>query len=330
MTEQTTAVVVSRPGGSEVLEVREIELAAPAPEQLRVQVCASGVNFVDVYQREGIYPIPTPFPLGMEGAGTVTAVGDAVTDIQVGDRVAWSTALGSHAAALNVNAADVVAVPDGLELEIAAAAMLQGMTAHYLATSTYPIQAGDTVLVHAAAGGVGQLLVQLASRRGARVIGVVSTDAKAQKATAAGADAVLRSELTADPAAFAAAVRDLNGGVGVQAVYDGVGAASFDASLASLRRRGTLAIFGAASGQVPPFDVQRLNWGGSLFVTRPTLADYVATAEEFRWRSGEILKALADGTLALEIGGRYPLADTSTAYDDLERRRSTGKLIITR
>ncbi|SDJ15618.1 NADPH2:quinone reductase [Frankineae bacterium MT45] len=330
MTEETTAVVVTRSGGPDVLSLQPVELPEPAADQLRVQVAASGINFVDVYQREGIYPIPTPFPLGMEGAGVVTEVGSAVAGFEVGDRVAWSTALGSHAESLNVLANNAAKVPNGLELDVAAAAMLQGMTAHYLATSTYPIQDGDTVVVHAAAGGVGQLLVQLARQRGARVIGVVSTDAKAEKASAAGADVVLRSTPTADPVAFAAAVRDQNNGQGVQAVYDGVGAASFDASLASLARRGTLAIFGAASGQVPPFDVQRLNWGGSLFVTRPTLADYVATTEEFRWRSGEILDALASDRLALEIGGRYALDDVAQAYNDLEGRHSTGKLIVTR
>ncbi len=322
------AIVVTRNGGSDVLEVQDRPTPTPGPGQLLVGVGASGVNFIDVYRREGVYPVPTPFVLGGECAGSVLAVGDGVTDFAPGDVVATAAAAsGTHAEAALVDAAQAVPVPDGLDPQVAAAAMLQGMTAHYLVHSTYPVCDGDAVLVHAAAGGVGQLLVQLAKRRGARVVATVGSEAKVEVARAAGADQVIRYDQVDDTDALAAAVRDAVPG-GVHAVYDGVGRATFEASLKSLRPRGLLALFGAASGQVPPFDLQRLNPAGSLFVTRPTLAHYTADADELRWRAGDVLSAAAGGSLRVAIGARYPLTDARRCYDDLEGRRTTGKLLI--
>ena len=319
------AVVVTAHGGPEVLRVQERPHIDPGPGQLLVQVAASGVNFIDVYRRQGVYPTEPPFVLGSECAGSVVAVGPGVTDFAEGDVVATAAAgAGSHATATLVDAAEAVPVPAGLSPEVAAAAMLQGMTAQYLTSSTFPVSAADTVLVHAAAGGVGQLLVQLAKARGARVIATVGSAPKQEVAHRLGADAVLRYDQVAD---LAAAVREAAGG-GVQVVYDGVGRDTFDASLACLARRGMLVLFGAASGPVAPVDPQRLNRGGSLFLTRPTLADYTATREELQWRSSEVLGALASGALHLEIGGRYPLERAAEAYRDLEGRRTTGKLLL--
>ena len=325
MTEHTNALVVTRNGGPEVLEVQQREVPAPGAGQVRVRVEACGVNFIDVYQREGVYDVPTPFVLGSEGAGVVEAVGEGVTDPAVGDRVAWAMQRGSFAGLAVLPAAALVPVPDGVPSETAAAAMLQGMTAHYLVTSTYAVQPGDVVLVHAAAGGVGQLLVQMCKERGATVIATVGSEAKATKARAVGADHVINYREVSD---VAAAVRELTGGAGVHVVYDGVGKDTFEGSLASLRPRGMLALFGAASGQVPPFDLQRLNPAGSLFVTRPTLGHYVADRKELLWRGTAVLDAIAEGRLQVEIGGRYPLADAGTAYRDLEGRRTTGKLLL--
>ncbi|HEY0169092.1 MAG TPA: quinone oxidoreductase [Jatrophihabitans sp.] len=324
-TQTADALVVTEHGGNEVLQIQSREIERPGPGQLLVQVAAAGVNFIDTYQRAGVYPVPTPFVLGSEGAGIVLAAGEGVRVAGEGDRVAWCQTLGSAAGLVLVPESDAVPVPEPVELEQAAAVMLQGMTAHYLLNSTYAVQAGDTILVHAAAGGVGQLLVQLAKAKGATVIGTVSTEAKADKARALGADHIVNYTEVSD---VAAAVRELTGGVGVEVVYDGVGKATFDASLGSLRRRGTLAVFGAASGQVPPFDLQRLNSGGSLFLTRPTLAHYVQTREELLTRAGAVLNGLAFGGLQVEIGGRYPLAEATRAYADLESRRSTGKLLL--
>ncbi len=318
------ALVVLRNGDSSVLTVEAREVPAPGPGEITVRVAAAGVNFIDVYQRQGVYPLPTPFVLGSEGAGTVEAVGDGAT-LSPGERVAWGQHLGSAAELVTLPASAVVSVPDDLELDIAAAAMLQGLTAHYLVNSTYAVQPGDTVLAHAVAGGVGQLLVQLVKAKGATLIGTAGTDEKAAKATALGADHVVNYTEVDD---LGAVVRELTGGTGVHVVYDGVGRSTFDASLASLRPRGTLVLFGGASGQVPPFDIQRLNSGGSLFLTRPTLVHYVATREELEWRASEILGALADGSLQLEVGGRYPLSEAATAYDALEGRATTGKLLL--
>ncbi|HEU4676039.1 MAG TPA: quinone oxidoreductase [Motilibacteraceae bacterium] len=317
------AVLVESNGGPEVLAVRDVEAPTPGTGQLLVQVAAAGVNYMDTYQREGVYQVPTPFVLGSEGAGRVLAVGEGVQDVAVGDRVAWSQAQGSYAEQVLVPAEKAVPVPDGVGDDVAAAVLLQGLTAHYLVTSTYAMSEGDPVLVHAAAGGVGLLLVQLAKARGARVLATVGSEEKAVLAREAGADEVLGYD------GFAGRVRELTGGQGVAVVYDGVGRDTFDGSLAALRRRGLLVLFGAASGQVPPLELQRLNTGGSLFVTRPTLGDYVATREELLWRAGELFGAVASGQLDVRIGGRYPLAEAARAHRDLEGRRTTGKLLLT-
>jgi NADPH:quinone reductase len=322
--DEIRAVVVATHGGPDTLEVQTLPMPVPGPNDLLVQVAASGVNFIDVYRREGVYPTSPPFTLGNECAGTVLAVGADVTGIAVGDVVASAAANGSHAEAAVVPAHEAVPVPEGVAPDIAAAAMLQGMTAQYLVTSVHAVAEGDEVLVHAAAGGMGQLLVQMAVARGAHVIGTVGTAAKEAVARDAGAHEVLRYDTVDD---LAAAVRAVSDG-GVHVVYDGVGKATFDASLGALRRRGLLALFGAASGQVPPFDIQRLNSGGSLFLTRPTLGHYTATREELLQRSGDVLESVAAGDLRIAVGGRYPLERAAEAYRDLEGRRTTGKLLI--
>ncbi|MFF0144328.1 NADPH2:quinone reductase [Amycolatopsis sulphurea] len=319
-----TVVQVTRTGGPEVLETGEVPVGPPGAGTLLVDIAAAGVNYIDTYQRQGIYPLELPFVLGMEGAGTVAEVGEAVTGFAPGDRVAWQGVLGSYAARAAIPAAVAVKVPAGISDEVAAATLLQGVTAHYLVRSTYEVKPGDDVLVHAAAGGVGLLLVQLAKARGARVIGTVSTDEKAQLARGAGADYVIRY----DREDFAAVTRELTGGEGVAVVYDGVGKDTVDGSLASLRIRGTLALFGAASGPVPPLDPQRLNSGGSLYLTRPTAAHYVRTREELDWRADELFAAVQDGSLDIRIGGRYPLAEARRAHEDLQGRRTTGKLLL--
>ncbi len=319
------ALVVTRPGGGEVLQVQDRVAPVPGPGEVLVEVTAAGVNFIDVYQREGVYPTPTPFVAGNEGAGVVVDVGDDVDGIRPGDRVAWPQTLGSASRYAVVPAAAVVAVPDGVDLELAAAVMLQGLTAHYLTTSTYAVEAGTVALVHAAAGGVGQLLVQMVKNRGGTVVATAGSPEKCATAAGLGADHVIDYR---EVDHLAAEVRRLTGGRGVDVVYDGVGKDTFDASLASLRPRGTLALFGAASGQVPPFDLQRLNSGGSLFVTRPSLAYHMATPEELEWRACEVLASVADGSLRVHVGGRYPLADAATAYADLEGRRTQGKLLL--
>lgn len=321
------AVTVHKFGGPEVLDLVEQDVADPGPGELLVTLAAAGVNFVDVYHRTGAYPRDTPFVPGVEGAGTVTAVGDGVTAVSIGDRVAWADAPGSYAEQVLVRAERAVAVPDEVPSELAAAAMLQGMTAHYLTRSTYPIKAGDAVLIHAAAGGMGLLLTQLAKHAGARVIATVSTEEKERLARTAGADEVIRyAGLPAER--LAAEVRRLTGGEGVAAVYDGVGAATFEASLASLRPRGVLASYGNASGPVPPVAPARLLAAGSVFLTRPSLGHYIATREELHERAGDVLRWVADGTLRIHIGGRYPLAEAAAAHADLEARRTTGKLLL--
>lgn len=318
------AVVVPENGDAGVLAVQERPRPEPGPGEVLVEVAASGVNFIDVYQRQGVYPIPTPFVLGMECAGRVVALGDGVEDVAVGDVVATANGVGTHAEYAVVPAAKAVPVPAGLDPELAAAAMLQGITAHYLVNSTHPVRAGESVLVHAAAGGVGQLLVQLAKAKGARVIATVGSEAKVAVARGVGADEVIRYDQVDD---LAGAVRALEP-AGVHVAYDGVGRATFDASLASLRPRGLLALYGAASGQVPPFDLQRLNQAGSLFVTRPTIGHYVADRDELLWRARDVLGAVADGALRLQVGGRYPLEQAQQAYRDLEGRATTGKLLL--
>ncbi|GGL30060.1 quinone oxidoreductase [Phycicoccus endophyticus] len=318
------ALLVPRSGGTDVLVVEERPAPEPGPGEVLVEVAAVGVNFVDVYQREGVYPMETPFVAGNEAAGTVLATGEGVTGLEPGARVAWAMTVGSAARHVAVPADQVVPVPDEVGLETAAAVMLQGMTAHYLTASTYPVTPGTLALVHAAAGGVGQLLVQLVRARGGVVVATAGGPDKCATAARMGADHVIDYRAVDDPAA---AVRDA-AGRGVDVAYDGVGRDTFDASLAALRPRGVLALFGAASGQVPPLDLQRLNTGGSLFVTRPSLAHYLASREELLWRAGEVLGAVADGSLEVAVGGRYPLRDAPQAYADLESRRTQGKLLL--
>lgn len=316
-------------GGPEVLTLHEVPDPSPGPGEVLVDVAAAGVNFIDTYRRSGVYPMPFPHIVGSEGAGRVAALGEGVTTLAVGDRVAWSDAAGSYAERVCVSAERALPVPDGVSDTQAAALPLQGLTAHYLATSTFPLQPGQWALVHAGAGGVGLLLIQLAVARGAHVVTTVSTAEKADLARAAGAEAVIRyDQLTDLPAELPALVREATGGRGVDVVYDGVGKATFDASLASLRPRGMMVLFGGASGQVPPFDLQRLNSGGSLFVTRPTLVHYTADPAELHQRARELFDAVTAGTLDVRIGSTYPLAEAAQAHRDLEGRRSTGKLVL--
>lgn len=318
------AIVIREVGGPEVLEFADVAEPVLAGGDLLVRIQAAGVNFIDTYHRSGVYPVHLPFVVGQEAAGEVVAVSPAVTDFAVGDLVAWPMNAGSYAELAVVPAAKAVLVPVGVAADEAAALMLQGLTAHYLTHSTFQLDAGHTMLVHAAAGGVGQLLCQLGRYRGARVIGTVSTEEKAQIAAAAGADEVIRYD-TED---VAATVRELTDGRGVDVVYDGVGKDTFEASLASLRPRGLLALFGGASGQVPPFDLQRLSAAGSLFVTRPTLGHHLASPAELQWRAGEMLALLAGGQIQLDISRRYPLAEAALAHRDLEGRRTRGKLLL--
>jgi NADPH2:quinone reductase len=307
-----------------VLRLEAHDPGPPGPGQVRVAVRAAGVNFIDVYFRTGLYPRPLPFVAGLEGAGSVEAVGPGVRDLAPGDRVAWASAPGSYADCAVAPAEALVRVPDAVSDEDAAAAMLQGMTAHYLAHGVRATRPGDTALVHAAAGGTGMLLVQLLARAGARVLGTCSSAEKEARARAAGCAEVVRY----DRDDVAAAVRAATGGRGVDVVYDSVGRATFDASLQCLRPRGLLALFGQSSGPVPPFDLQRLNAGGSLFVTRPSLAHYVATRAELEERAGAVLGAVAEGALRLAIAGRFALADAADAHRALESRATSGKLLL--
>ena len=318
------AVVVEQPGGPQALTLVERETPEPGAGEVRVDVAAGGINFIDVYQREGRYPLELPFVAGNEGAGTVSAVGEGVEGLAVGDRVAWAMVAGTgYAEQVLVPAPRLVPVPDGVELEQAAAAMLQGMTAHYLVTSTFEATEGQTAVVTAASGGVGLLLCQLLRDRGVRVIGTVGRQEKVELAREAGADeVVLYREVD-----LAEEVRRLTDGEGVHVVYDGVGKDTFDALLSVLRPRGTMVLFGAASGAVPPIDPMVLS-KGSLFLTRPTLAHYGVEREELLWRAGEVLGAVADGSLQLRVGGRYPLAAAQQAHEDLEAGGTTGKLLI--
>jgi NADPH:quinone reductase len=324
-------IEIASRGGPEVLRLAERPDPRPGPGQVVAEVAAAGVNYMDIYQREGVggYRPDLPFVTGAEGAGTVIAVGEGVTGLAAGDRVAW-WAPGSYAEQVVLPAARVVPVPDGISTEVAAAAILQGMTAHYLVTSTYPVRPADVTVVHAAAGGVGLLLTQMIRRRGGIVIATCSGGVGA--GGAGGEKAALARDAGANHVAgydqFRAVVEEVTGGAGAHVVYDGVGQATFDDSLAALRPRGMLVVYGAASGQVPQFDIQRLNSGGSLFVTRPTLAHYVADTDELRWRAGEVFDWIAKGELDVRIGGQYPLADAARAQQDLAARRTTGKLLL--
>jgi NADPH:quinone reductase len=318
------AIQVSQTGGPEVLTPADLPIPSPKANEAVVQIKAAGVNFIDVYIREGRYPTPLPFVSGQEGAGVVTDVGSEVTTIRRGDNVAYTSVPGSYAEYAAVPANRLVKIPDELDFEQAAAAMLQGMTAHYLLYSTYPLQKSETALIHAAAGGVGLLLVQIAKRIGARVIATAGTQEKAQLARDAGADeCIVYTE-----ADFESETKRLTDGKGVQVVYDGVGKATFDKDLEVLRPRGYLVLFGGASGAVPPFDLIKLSQKGSLFITRPTLAHYTATREELEWRANDVLQMIARGELKLRIHKIYLLADAQQAHRDLEGRKTTGKLLL--
>jgi NADPH:quinone reductase len=307
------AVRISEHGGPDVLEVVDVPAPEPGPDQLLVDVAAIGVNYRDVYERNGSYGGPLPAIIGAEGAGTV---------VGSGERVAWVSAPGSYAEQVAVDAERAVPVPDGISDEVAAAVLLQGITAHYLATSTHEVREGENVLIHAAAGGVGLLLTQVVTMRGGRVIATTSTDEKAELARAAGAAEVIGYD------GFVERTQELTAGAGVDVVYDGVGAATFDDSLASLRPRGDLVLFGAASGKVPPFDPMRLEGGGSLYLTRPSIRHYTATRAELLDRARAVFTWIAEGRLEVRIGTRYPLEEARRAHEDLEARRTTGKLLL--
>jgi len=318
------AIQVRKTGGPEALEYLEVPMPEPKAGEALVEIKAIGVNFIDVYFREGRYPSQLPFTVGQEAAGVVKAVGGGVTSVQPGDRVAYTGLQGSYAEFAVVDASRLVVIPDSLDFESAAAAMLQGMTAHYLCHDTYPLRAGETALIHAAAGGVGLLLVQMAKQLGARVIGTAGSEEKAQLAREAGADEVILYS-THD---FEAETKRLTEGKGVHVVYDGVGRSTFDKDLEVLRPRGYLVLFGGASGAVPPFDPITLSRKGSLFLTRPTLAHYIATREELSHRANDVLSWIASGKLKLRISHKYPLANAQQAHRDLEGRRTTGKVLL--
>jgi NADPH2:quinone reductase len=318
------AIQIHETGGPEVLRLVDLPIPEPGPGQVLIRVEATGVNFIEIYFRQGVYKTSMPFTLGTEAAGTVEELGPGVTGFAAGDVVASTSVLGSYAEYALAPAAQLVKVPEGLSMEQSAAALLQGMTAHYLSHSTFPLKAGDTALVHAGAGGVGLLLTQMASRLGARVITTVSTPAKAELSREAGAsDVILYTKQE-----FAAEVKRLTGGKGVDVVYDSVGKTTFEGSLNCLRPRGLLALFGASSGPVPPFNLIQLSGMGSLFVTRPTLWHYVATRAELEWRAGEVLGWAAKGELKLRTEHMYPLAEAAQAQRDLEARETTGKILL--
>jgi NADPH:quinone reductase len=318
-------IQVKELGGPEAMQLVDAPTPQPGPQQALVRIAAAGVNFIDVYFRTGLYKAPSPVTLGNEGAGTVEAVGPEVTDVKPGDRVAYAMARGSYAEFALVPSSMLVKIPDHVDFNTAAAAMLQGMTAHYLTHSTYPLKSGDTCLVHAAAGGAGGLIVQMARMQGARVFGTVSTEEKARIARAHGVDeAILYTSQD-----FEHEVRRLTEGRGVDVVYDSVGKTTFEKSLNSLRPRGMMALFGQSSGPVPPFDPSILNAKGSLFLTRPSLAHHLLTRQELEWRAGDVLKWIAEGKLKLRIDRTYPLAEAAAAHRDLEGRHTAGKLLLT-
>ena len=318
------AIQVHETGGPEKMQYADIPVPEPGPKQARVRVAASGVNFIDVYFRTGLYPADLPVTLGMEAAGLVDAVGPGVTEVKPGDRVAYAMARGSYAEYALVPAWQLVKVPDGTDLKSAAAAMLQGMTAHYLTHSTFALKPGDTCLVHAAAGGAGRLIVQMAKMLGARVFGTTSTEAKAELARQAGADAVIL--YTSQD--FEAEVKRLTGSRGVDVIYDSVGAPTYMQGLNCLRPRGMMVLFGQSGGKVPPLDPAILNTKGSLFLTRPSLAHYCAAREELLWRAGDVLQWISSGKLKLAIDRTYPLAQAAQAHRDLESRATAGKVLL--
>jgi NADPH2:quinone reductase len=316
------AVIVRKTGGPEVLELADAEPQELKAGEVLVDVAAAGVNYIDTYQREGRYQIPTPFTLGLEGSGTVRAVGRDVDDIAIGDRVAWVHVQGSYAEQMVVPAANAIVLPDSVSDDIAAAMLLQGITAHYLTHSTYPVRPGDWVVVHAAAGGVGLLLTQVVKLLGGNVLATTSTPEKAEMARSAGADVV------ASYSDFVERARELTAGDGVACVYDGVGRSTFDASLEALRVRGMLVLFGASSGPVPPFDPLKALGRASLFVTRPLIAHYIRDRNELLTRTTDLLRWVGEQKLSVHIGARYALADARRAHEDLEARRTTGKLLL--
>lgn len=322
------AVEVAETGGPEVLRYVDKPVPTPGPGEVVIQADAIGVNYIDTYFRSGLYPRELPFVVGQEVCGTVSAVGDDVAAIAVGDRVVTASAVGAYAEYSCAPADFIAYVPDAVQSDHIASALLKGMTAHYLIKSVYQVQPRDFVLVHAGAGGVGLILTQWATSLGARVITTASSPEKAALSRQAGAIEVLDYPDPADPQAFADQVRGLTDGRGVAAVYDGVGESTFDASLASLAVRGTLALFGASSGAVPAVDPQRLNAAGSVYLTRPNLAHFIRTPDEFAWRAGELMEAIADGSIVITVGGHYPLSEAQRAHEDLQSRKTTGSIVL--
>ena len=318
------AIQVNQPGGPEVLELVDLPVPEPKADEALVRIAASGVNFIDVYQREGRYKVPLPFVAGQEGAGTITKIGSEVKSLKVGERVAWCGVLGSYAEYAAVPSDRLVLIPQGVSEQQAAAAMLQGMTAHYLVHDVHPLKKGETALLHAAAGGVGLILTQMAHHIGARLIGTVSTEEKAKLARNAGADEIiLYSQID-----FETETKRLTDGHGVDVVYDSVGKTTFEKGLNVLRVRGMMALFGGSSGPAPPIDPIILSQKGSLFLTRPTLFHYTATREELEKRSGDVFAMIAAGKLKLRIAHTYPLAQVQQAHRDLEGRKTTGKILL--
>lgn len=318
------AIRVAKPGGPEVLELQDVPAPQPRPGEALVRVEAAGVNFIDIYQRSGVYKLPLPFTLGQEGAGVVEAAGEGVQEVKPGDRVAWAGQMGSYATHQAIPAARLVPVPGKLDSRSAAAAMLQGMTAHYLVHDTFPLKPGQVCLIHAAAGGVGQLFCQMARKAGAQVIGTAGGPDKVRQAKEAGAHECI--DYRAQD--FEAEVKRITAGKGVHAVYDSVGKDTFEKSLRCLRPRGTMVLFGASSGPVPPVDPQALAQGGSLYLTRPTLGSYVATREELLARAGAVLGAIEKGELKLRIEKAMPLAEAAKAHELLASRKTSGKLLL--
>ena len=318
------AIQIHETGGPEVLTLADLPIPTPGPGQVLIKIAATGVNFIEIYFREGRYKAPLPLVPGMEAAGVVEQLGEGVSGFAVGDHVASTGVIGSYAEYALAPAAQLVKVPNGIDLKIAAASILQGMTAHYLSHSSFPLKAGDTALIHAAAGGTGQLLVQMAHAIGARVIATVSTEAKAELARAAGADEVIRYT----EADFETETKRLTDGRGVDVVYDSVGKNTFEKSLNCLRPRGMMVLFGGSSGAVPPFDLIQLSTRGSLFVTRPTLKDYIATRADLEWRAGDVFRWVAEGKLKVRAEYVYSLGDAAQAQIDIASRNTTGKLLL--
>jgi NADPH2:quinone reductase len=318
------AILVSKTGGPEVLEYKDIPKPEPQPNEALVEIKAIGVNFIDVYFREGRYPSKLPFTVGQEAAGVVSAVGADARNVKPGDRVAYTGLQGSYAEFSAVAADRLVKIPDSVSFEQAAALMLQGMTAHYLVKSAYPLKAGETALIHAAAGGVGQLLVQMAKMIGAQLIATAGSDEKVEIAQSRGADHVINYSKQD----FVAETKRITGGKGVNVVYDGVGKTTFEGGLDVLRPRGYMVLFGGASGAVPPFDLIKLSQKGSLFLTRPTLGHYISTREELEWRAGEVMGWVGSGKLKISVGHTYKLSEATKAHQDLEGRKTTGKVLL--